>query len=209
MNKLLTKLNNPTLSELYQMRAVGVRYYRQCIVRYRQGELFYPFGLDLKRSSFEQTLTAVLRVLSSLDMEVDPNYPHAICGVFYDLHFRGVPMQHVAEGRGKYYIHNYFEMRKPFHIYEIEDVWGFYQDKRKHRGVSLVGVDEPVNFDSLFYATTYHPHDLTSYSKARIHPHYTNCDWQIVLARVLKSYYQFELNSPPQQSGVVLPFTRK
>ncbi len=209
MKMLLRKYNTPTLADLFQMRAIGLRYYRQCLARFSQGELFYPFGLNLTRSSFEQTVEAVLWTLSSLDKEVDSNHPNTICALFYDLHFRVVPMHNTRWSSGQYFIHNYFEMRKTFHIYEVEDIRVFYRDKRKMRAISLADVDEPIEFDSIFYATTYQPYDLASFDEPRLHPHYSNRDWRMVLSRVLKKRYQFELNSPQQQSGVVLPFTRK
>ena len=179
------------------------------MARLSKGELFYPYGLNVSRSSFGQTVEAVLWVLSSLDKEVDPSYPDAICNIHYDLHFRATPVHKINQGVCKHYIHNYFEMRNTFRIYEIDDVKEFYRDKRKIRSVSLLGEAAPVDFDSLFYATTYHPYNLTSKGEPRMHPHHQSRDWRLVLARVLKNYYQFEVKAPLNECGVVLSFTRK
>ena len=209
MDKILTQFNSPTLANLCRMKVTGLRYYRRCLARLSKGELFYPFGLNLYRSNYEKTLEAVLWVISSLDKEVDPTHPSAICQVFFDLHFRELPTLSVTRGLQHAYIHNYFEIRKSFHVYQIKDARVFYQNQRKVHSVSLLGKKDHVEFESRPYMTMYHPFNLESDSEPKMHPRFESNDWQLVLARVLKRHRHWESSPAHEKSGIILPFSKQ
>jgi len=209
MKETLSKINHPTTNDIWKMRAESLQYYRSCLVKFHDGKLFYPFGLDVSRSDLRWTVAALKYVLSSLSKDAEILSNNRVRGIYFDLNFKPVPIWHLDFSSQRYFINNWWQIDTPFHAFEVVGVSKTIEEGKMVRQVFVKGFSEPVQVDSAFYVRQFNSYLSEVGNETPIRPQFQCIDWKLILARELKTWSSSATNCDEGHgSSIVVPFRK-